>query len=151
MAQILQHIDGDAPIRMLVAECEEPATMLAALYFARLFGIEDKVDVSPLFETESALEHGGRFLDELLAETEYQDYAKARGRVAIQTGFSDAGRFVGQIPASLAIERLQGRLAEAMAANGLTDVAALIFNTHGESMGRGAHPDRHGRTGSTGR
>jgi phosphoenolpyruvate carboxylase len=27
-----------------------------------------------------------------------------------------------------------------MAANGLTDVAALIFNTHGESMGRGAHP-----------
>ena len=27
-----------------------------------------------------------------------------------------------------------------MTANGLTDVAALIFNTHGESMGRGAHP-----------
>ena len=35
---------------------------------------------------------------------------------------------------------LQGRLAEAMATNGLSDVAALIFNTHGESMGRGAHP-----------
>jgi phosphoenolpyruvate carboxylase len=35
---------------------------------------------------------------------------------------------------------LQGRLAEAMTANGLTGVAALIFNTHGESMGRGAHP-----------
>ncbi|HEX9806219.1 MAG TPA: phosphoenolpyruvate carboxylase, partial [Alteraurantiacibacter sp.] len=28
-----------------------------------------------------------------------------------------------------------------MADNGLTDVAALIFNTHGESMGRGAHPE----------
>ena len=41
---------------------------------------------------------------------------------------------------ALAIERLQGRLAEAMAANGLGDVAALVFNTHGESMGRGAHP-----------
>ncbi|WP_374408915.1 phosphoenolpyruvate carboxylase, partial [Pelagerythrobacter sp.] len=115
-------------------------TVLAALYFARLFGIEDKVDVSPLFETETALEHGGRFLDALLAEDIYRDYAKARGRVCIQTGFSDAGRFVGQIPASLAIERLQGRLAEAMAANGLTDVAALIFDTHGEGMGRGAHP-----------
>jgi phosphoenolpyruvate carboxylase len=125
---------------MLVAECEQPATVLAALYFARMFGIEDKVDVSPLMETENALEHGGRFLDELLAEEEYRAYARRRGRVAIETGFSDAGRFVGQIPASLAIERLQGRLAEAMAANGLTDVAALIFNTHGESMGRGAHP-----------
>ncbi|TAD71336.1 MAG: phosphoenolpyruvate carboxylase, partial [Sphingomonadales bacterium] len=140
MAQILKHIDADAPIRMLVAECEQPATVLAALYFAKLFGVEDKVDVSPLFETETALEHGGRFLDALLAEPAYRDYARARGRVSVQTGFSDAGRFVGQIPASLAIERLQGRLAEAMAANGLTDVAALVFNTHGESMGRGAHP-----------
>ena len=140
MAQILHHIDADTPIRMLVAECEQPTTVLAALYFAKLFGIADKVDVSPLFETESALEHGGRFLDALLAEEAYRDYARQRGRVAIQTGFSDAGRFVGQIPAALAIERLQGRLSEAMAANGLTDVAALVFNTHGESMGRGAHP-----------
>jgi phosphoenolpyruvate carboxylase len=140
MAQILRHVDADSPIRMLVAECEQPSTMLAALYFAKLFGVADKVDISPLFETETALEHGGRFLDALLAEPAYRDYARVRGRVAIQTGFSDAGRFVGQIPASLAIERLQGRLAEAMAANGLCDVAALIFNTHGESMGRGAHP-----------
>jgi len=141
MAQILRHIDADAPIRMLVAECEEPATVLAALYFAKLFGIADKVDVSPLFETEQALEHGGRFLDALLAEEDYRAYARQRGRVSIQTGFSDAGRFVGQIPASLAIERLQGRLAQAMAANGLSDIAALVFDTHGESMGRGAHPD----------
>lgn len=140
MAQILKHIDADVPIRMLVAECEQPSTVLAALYFAKLFGIEDKVDVSPLFETETALEHGGRFLDLLLSEPDYQTYARKRGRVAIQTGFSDAGRFVGQIAASLAIERLQGRLAEAMTANGMTDVSALIFNTHGESMGRGAHP-----------
>jgi phosphoenolpyruvate carboxylase len=140
MAQILHHIDADSPVRMLVAECEQPSTVLAALYFAELFGVADKVDVSPLFETESALEHGGRFLDAVLSEPHYQAYARRRGRVAIQTGFSDAGRFVGQIPAALAIERLQGRLAEAMAANGLSDVAALIFNTHGESMGRGAHP-----------
>jgi phosphoenolpyruvate carboxylase len=140
MAQILKHIDADAPVRMLVAECEQPATVLSALFFARLFGVEGKVDVSPLFETETALEHGGRFLDALLAEPAYREYARARGRVAVQTGFSDAGRFVGQVPASLAIERLQGRLAEAMAANGLGDVAALVFNTHGESMGRGAHP-----------
>jgi len=140
MAQILQHIDAETPIRMLVAECEQPTTVLAALYFAKLFGVEDKVDVSPLFETETALEHGGRFIDDLLAEPAYRAYARLRGRLAIQTGFSDAGRFVGQIPASLAIERLQGRLSEAMTANELSDVSALIFNTHGESMGRGAHP-----------
>jgi phosphoenolpyruvate carboxylase len=140
MAQIIKHIDADAPIRMLIAECEQPATVLIALYFAHLFGIADRVDVSPLFETEEALEHGGRLLDALLKEEAYRAYARARGRVAIQTGFSDAGRFLGQIPAALAIERLQGRLAEAMTKNGLTDIAALVFDTHGESMGRGAHP-----------
>jgi phosphoenolpyruvate carboxylase len=79
MAQILHHIDADTPIRMLVAECEQPTTVLAALYFAKLFGIEDKVDVSPLFETESALEHGGRFLDALLAEPAYRAYARCAG------------------------------------------------------------------------
>ena len=140
MAQILHHIDADAPIRMLIAECEQPVTVLAALYFAELFGIADKVDVSPLFETEAALEHGGRFLEALLGEPHYAAYARRRGRVSIQTGFSDAGRFMGQLPAALAIERLQGRLAAAMATTGLTDVAALVFNTHGESMGRGTHP-----------
>ncbi len=140
MVQILHHIDSDTPIRMLIAECEDPQTVLAALYFARLLGIEDKVDVSPLFETESAMEHGARFLDALLGEPAYQDYARKRGRVSIQTGFSDAGRFIGQIPAALAIERLHGRLARIMGTHGLTDVSALIFNTHGESMGRGAHP-----------
>ena len=83
MAQILKHIDADAPIRMLVAECEQPATVLAALYFAKLFGVEGKVDVSSLFETETALEHGGRFLDALLAEPAYRACARARGRVAV--------------------------------------------------------------------
>lgn len=140
MAQILTHIDADAPIRMLVAECEQPTTVLAALYFAEMFGVADRVDVSPLFETETALEHGGRFIDAVLAEPAYRAYARRRGRIAIQTGFSDAGRFVGQIPASLAIERLQGRLADGMVENGLTDVSALVFNTGGESMGRGCHP-----------
>lgn len=140
MAQILHHIDADSPIRLLIAECEEPQTVLAALYFAKMFGIDHRIDISPLFETESAMEHGGRFLDALLAEPAYRDYARLRGRVAIQTGFSDAGRFVGQIPAALAIERLQGRLARAMEKNGLDRVSALIFNTHGESMGRGGYP-----------
>lgn len=140
MAQIFEHIDADTPIRMLIAECEDPQTVLAALYFARLFALDEKIDVSPLFETESAMEHGERFLDALLAEPDYQAYVRRRGRLAIQTGFSDAGRFIGQLPAALAIERLHGRLAKTMIKHGLNNVSALIFNTHGESMGRGAHP-----------
>lgn len=140
IAQIIKHIDADNPVRLLIAECEQPTTVLSALYFAKLFGIDGRIDISPLFETETALEHGGRFLDALLGEEIYRDYIRQRGIFAIQTGFSDAGRFLGQIPAALAIERLQGRMAQLMARHGVKNVSALIFNTHGESMGRGAHP-----------
>jgi len=140
MAEIVKHIDAQTPIRFLIAECESPFAILAAIYFARLFGVEEQVDISPLFETPAALERGGRLIEQLLDNPAYMAYARKRGRIAIQTGFSDAGRFFGQIPAGLAIERLQIQLARHMAARGIDDIEALIFNTHGESVGRGCHP-----------
>jgi len=140
MAQIVKHIDGATPVRFLIAECEDPFTVLIALYFARLFGIDDKIDISPLFETPAALESGARIMEQLLDNERYMAYAKSRGRIAIQTGFSDAGRFIGQIPATLGIERLQVKLARIMGARGIDGLEVVIFDTHGESMGRGAHP-----------
>lgn len=140
MAQILKHIDADTPIRFLIAECEHPFTVMTALYFARLFGIEDKIDISPLFETPAAIESGARILEQLLDNERYMAYANGRGRIAVQTGFSDAGRFLGQIPATLGIERLQVKLARMLGARGIEGIEIVIFDTHGESIGRGAHP-----------
>ncbi len=137
MAQFVKHIDATQPIRLLIAECENPVTVLSALYIARKFGVEKHVDICPLFETGDALDRARRILDVLFQQTTYQKYVNQRGRVAIQAGFSDAGRFMGQIPAGLAIERLQGHLAGYMEKNGLGHLDAIIFNTHGESMGRG--------------
>lgn len=139
-AQILKHIDADTPIRFLIAECEAPATVMGAVYLARLYGVEKKLDISPLFETPSALEGGGRFIERLLDEPEYCDYVRTRKRMSIQIGFSDSGRFMGQCAAALAAERLQVLFARALEKAKLDGVEALIFNTHGESMGRGAHP-----------
>lgn len=138
-AQILKHIDEDAPIRYLIAECEAPATVMGAVYLARHYGVEHKLDISPLFESPQALERGGRFIERLLSEARFRDYITARGRMCIQLGFSDSGRFMGQCAADLAIERLHVLFARAMADAGIKNVEALIFNTHGESMGRGAH------------
>ncbi len=140
LSQILKHVDSDTPIRFLIAECEQPLTVLTALYFAKLFAIEDRVDISPLFETADALERGTRLVDQLLETEAYRDYVHARGRLSIQTGFSDAGRYIGQVAATLAIERLHMKLARLLEARGLTDVEVVIFNTHGESVGRGGHP-----------
>ena len=141
IAQILKHIDSETPIRFLIAECESAYSVLIALYFARMFGVEHRIDISPLFETPSALEKGVRILEQLLDNERYHAYARLRGRIAIQTGFSDAGRFLGQIPACLAIERLQMKLARMLGNRGTTGIEVLFFNTHGESMGRGAHPE----------
>jgi len=139
-AQIAKHVDRDTPIRYLIAECEGPATILIALFFAKLFGISEIVDISPLFETPTALETGPRLIERLLAEDAYRDYVRGRGRLCVQTGYSDAGRFIGQIAAGLAHERLHFGLAQVVHKANLPGVETLIFSTHGESMGRGGYP-----------
>ena len=140
VAQMLKYTGRTAPIRFLIAESESAFTVLTVLYFAKLFGVEEHVDISPLFETEKALEAGSRVIEQLLENPHYRAYVQARGRVCVQTGFSDAGRYLGQAPASASIERLRLRLIRVMATQKLDGVQLLMFDTHGESIGRGAHP-----------
>ncbi|TKC87949.1 hypothetical protein FAZ69_16960 [Trinickia terrae] len=70
VAQLVKHIDSSTPVRFLIAETESGYTLLAALWLARLFGVERHIEISPLFETEAALEHGahvpGMWLDRAL-------------------------------------------------------------------------------------
>ena len=139
-AQILKYVDNETPIRLLIAESEDSLTPLGMLYIARLYGLQDHLDISPLLETADALNNGGRIISKMLANPVYREYVEKRGIFAIQTGFSDAGRFMGQIPATLAIERLQSHFAAALAEHNIENVTAIVFNTHGESMGRGGHP-----------
>ncbi|MEM9225574.1 MAG: phosphoenolpyruvate carboxylase, partial [Pseudomonadota bacterium] len=138
-AQFLKHIDAGSNIRFLIAESENPATVMGALYLARQYGVDDKLDISPLFETPEALETGGRFVARLLEEPEFLAYARTRGYLSIQLGFSDAGRFIGQIAADMAIERIHNLISRAVCVKD-PSLGLLIFNTHGESMGRGAWP-----------
>ena len=138
-AQLLKHIDADSTIRFLIAESENPATVMGALYLARQYGVDHQLDISPLFETPEALETGGRFIEHLLDEPEYLKYLDRRGYLSVQLGFSDAGRFIGQVSADMAIERIHNLISRAVA-KADAGLSLLIFNTHGESMGRGAWP-----------
>ncbi len=140
ITQILKHVDGTHPVRFLIAETETGYTLLAALWLARHYGISDKVEITPLFETASALEQGIRVLDDALRNPHWRQYLKRIGRLTVQFGYSDSGRYVGQLAASFWIERLRLRLTELMVQNDLTGVELAIFDTHGESIGRGAHP-----------
>ncbi len=140
VAQMLKYSDSSTPVRFLIAESESAFTVLTALYYARLFGIADRVDISPLFETEKALEVGSRVIEQLLDNPHYRDYVRRRGRLCIQTGYSDAGRYLGQTPAAASIERLRLRILRLFQRQNLDGVQLLIFDTHGESIGRGGHP-----------
>ena len=141
IAQIAKFIDKVTPIRFLIAETETGFTLLAALYIARLFGVERQVELSPLFETEEAFERGERVIDEALKSPHYREYLTRLGRLAIQFGYSDSGRFVGQMAATFRIERLRLRLAQLLERHGLNKLEVILFNTHGESIGRGGHPN----------
>ncbi|SFM19077.1 phosphoenolpyruvate carboxylase [Methylobacterium pseudosasicola] len=140
IAQILKHVDGTHPVRFLIAETETGYTLLAALWLARHYGIADKLEITPLFETASALEQGIRVLDDALRNPHWRQYLKRIGRLTVQFGYSDSGRYVGQLAATFWIERLRLRITEMLVQNGLADVELAIFDTHGESIGRGAHP-----------
>ena len=140
ITQILKHVDGTHPVRFLIAETETGYTLLAALWLARHYGISDKVEITPLFETASALEQGIRVLDDALRNPHWRAHLKRLGRLSVQFGYSDSGRYVGQLAATFWIERLRLRITELMTQNGLTEIELVIFDTHGESIGRGAHP-----------
>lgn len=140
VAQIVKHIDGSAPVRFLIAETETGYTLLAALWLARSFGVERHVELSPLFETADALDRGSRVLEEALRSRHFRDYLQATGRLALQFGYSDSGRYIGQVAASYLVERLRLKIAETLARFGVSGVEVVLFDTHGESIGRGAHP-----------
>jgi len=140
IAEMARHIDAASPVRFLIAETESGFTLLAAQYLARLFGVEDLVELSPLFETEDGLERGEVVIEEALRSPAFRAYLKKQGRLALEFGFSDSGRFIGQMAATFRIERLRYRMAELIEREGLTGLELVLFNTHGESIGRGGHP-----------
>ena len=83
LAQTLKYVDASQPIRFLIAECETGFTLLTALYFAKLFGVEDKVEISPLFETRIGLERGADDRSPRRSPSDsFRDYVRRAGPAA---------------------------------------------------------------------
>ncbi len=140
VAQMLKYMDGAIPVRFLIAECESAFTVLVALYYAKLFAIADRLEICPLFETEKALQVGSRIIEQLIDNPHYRAYLLQHRRLCIQTGYSDAGRFLGQPAAVGSIERLKERIIRLFERHRIEGVELVFFDTHGESVGRGGHP-----------
>ena len=59
-----------------------------------------------------ALERGERVVEEALRSPDWRAYLRRHGRMCLQFGYSDSGRYIGQVPASHLIERLKLRVAD---------------------------------------
>ena len=142
VAQIAKHVDASQPVRFLVAETESGYTLLAALLLARLCGVEDRGRDQPaLRDRRGAGARGERVVEEALRSPHWRAHLRSVGRLCLQFGYSDSGRYIGQVAASHLIERLKLRVADLLAQHGLADLEVVLFDTHGESLGRGGHPD----------
>ena len=64
--QILKYVDENQTIRFLIAECDYSLTAMTALYYSKIFDVEGKIDISPLFETEKGLITGHNVIGTLL-------------------------------------------------------------------------------------
>ncbi|CAK7193054.1 Phosphoenolpyruvate carboxylase [Commensalibacter sp. Nvir] len=142
LTQITKHIDSKTPIRFLIAETESGYTLLIALWLAKLFGIENQVEISALFESDKALQHGSQIMEQAFRSEHWCDYLRKTGKLCVQFGYSDSGRFIGQIASTYQIEKLRHKIILLLRKYDLNSIELVFFDTHGESIGRGAHPFR---------
>ena len=85
--QMFKYIDQNQSIRFLIAECDYALTVMTALYFAKLFGVDKNIDISPLFETEKGLSSGHEVMNSLLKNIHFKKYVITRKNLAYKQVF----------------------------------------------------------------
>lgn len=147
--QIVDDLDSHCPIRFLVAETHNATTIKAALYFSRWLGVDNHINISPLFEDRDGGERAGKIMGILYKSPAYREHVDAerphnplQRAVFYENGYSDSGRYDGQLPAGSFIERNNMRILNAHddPQHGLRARRLVRFDTHGHFMGRGMHP-----------
>lgn len=99
------------------------------------FQLSSSLDIVPLFETITDLEHAHGLMAELFAHPLYRQHLEARGGFQeIMLGYSDSSKDGGYLAANLALHDAQARLAETCRQAG---VSLRLFHGRGGTVGRG--------------
>jgi phosphoenolpyruvate carboxylase len=139
----VQRLNGPSGSQTCVVSMSHAASdALAVLFLARETGLADRetshLDVVPLFETITELEHCGQILSRMLASRPYRAAVRARGdRQQVMVGYSDSNKDGGYLAATWATYRAQQHLADAAAA---ASVELVVFHGRGGAVGRGGGP-----------
>ena len=130
---------GTAVIDSVIASMSTaPSDILTMLLFAREVGVQDSVEIVPLFETIEDLRSASAIMETLFANPEYLKHLKARGmRQQIMLGYSDSNKDGGYFASNWNLYVAQQALAEVCGAHG---VKLELFHGRGGSIGRGGGP-----------
>ncbi|MBZ0293939.1 MAG: phosphoenolpyruvate carboxylase, partial [Anaerolineae bacterium] len=127
---------------VIASMSKQPSDTLAMLLLASEVGIENDVDLVPLFETIDDLHNGADTMLVLFANPEYHKHMEARGvrhglRQQIMIGYSDSSKDGGYLASNWNLYTAQQRLTAICADE---DVALQLFHGRGGSIGRGGGP-----------
>ncbi len=127
---------------VIASMSEQPSDVLTMLLLAGEVGIENDVDLVPLFETIDDLYRGPEIMKTLFESAEYRKHMEARGvrrgpHQQIMIGYSDSSKDGGYIASNWNLYLAQKRLIEVCETHG---VSLQLFHGRGGSIGRGGGP-----------
>jgi phosphoenolpyruvate carboxylase len=127
---------------VIASMSQQPSDVLAMLMLAHEVGIQNDVDIVPLFETIDDLHRAPGIMTVLFENTEYRKYLDARGvrrgpRQQIMIGYSDSSKDGGYLASNWNLYMAQQTLTEICLAHG---ISLHLFHGRGGSIGRGGGP-----------
>ncbi|MFN7209564.1 MAG: phosphoenolpyruvate carboxylase, partial [Aggregatilineales bacterium] len=123
---------------VIASMTQHASDVLGMLLFACEVGVQDHVDLVPLFETVEDLNAAPRIMSELFENPAYCAHLAKRGqRQQIMIGYSDSNKDGGYLASNWSLYTAQERLAAVCGAHG---VQLELFHGRGGSIGRGGGP-----------
>lgn len=130
---------GPVVIDTVIASMTQmPSDVLTLLLFAKEVGINQSVDLVPLFETVDDLTAANSVMTTLFDNTVYRQHLAARQmRQQVMIGYSDSNKDGGYLASNWSLYQTQESLAALCEARGVT---LELFHGRGGSIGRGGGP-----------
>jgi phosphoenolpyruvate carboxylase len=117
---------------------ENPSDVLTMLLLAKEVGVEDRLDLAPLFETIDDLKNAPHVMTTLFNNSAYLKHLKARKmRQQIMIGYSDSSKDGGYIASNWNLYTAQQTLTDVCEKHG---ISIELFHGRGGSIGRGGGP-----------
>ncbi|MBZ0275762.1 MAG: phosphoenolpyruvate carboxylase [Anaerolineae bacterium] len=129
---------------MIASMSQQPSDILALLLLAREVGVQDDIDLVPLFETIDDLHHAPDVMENLFQNEQYHRHLETRAaqhkhglRQQIMIGYSDSSKDGGYIASNWNLYMAQRNLTDVCLKY---DVSLQLFHGRGGSIGRGGGP-----------